>query len=122
LRRRKGAFAVAELSLLEISGHVTIAFRRSFFDFMRVLMAAGGKFTIRNSDVPFGAEWSIIVKFAGFDEAKRLALREFGASSVILDHAPLSEKELSAFKMSGLTHKLSTPSFYEKSRPLTRLR
>jgi hypothetical protein len=86
-------------------------------------MAAGWKFTLRNSDVPFGAESIIIVKFAGFDEAKRLALKEFGASSVILDHAPLSEEELSAFKISGLTHKLSTPSFYEKTgRPLGRLR
>jgi hypothetical protein len=88
---------------------------------MRVLKSAGWKFTIRTSDTPFGAESSIIVKFAAFDEAKRIALREFGASSVILDHAPLSEEELSVFKMSGLTHKLSTPSFYVKDRPLGRL-
>jgi hypothetical protein len=81
-------------------------------------MVAGWKFTIRNSNAPFGALSSVIVKFAGFDEAKRLALREFGASSAILDHAPLSEQELSAFKMSGLTHKLSTQSFYEWNRPL----
>jgi hypothetical protein len=90
---------------------------------MKSLMAAGWKFTIRNNDAPFEAESSIIVKFASFDEAKRLALREFGASSVILDHAPLSKEELSDFKISGLTHKLSTPSFYEKTeRPLGRLR
>ena len=74
-------------------------------------MTAGWKFKIRNSDAPFGAETSVIVKVSGFDEAKKLALNEFGPTSTILDHAPLSKEELSAFKFSGLTYKLSTPSF-----------
>jgi hypothetical protein len=79
-------------------------------------MSTGWIFKVRDSDTPLGAETSVIVKFSGFDEAKRLALAEFGSSSVIIDHTPLSEKELSVFKFSGLTHKLSTPSFGEWGR------
>ena len=84
-------------------------------------MIAGWKFKVRDSDTPLGAETSVVVKFSGFDEAKRLALAEFGPSSVIVDHSPLSEKELSEYKISGLTHKLITPSIYEWSIPSTRL-
>jgi hypothetical protein len=61
------------------------------------------------------------VKFSGFDEAKRLALAEFGPTSVIVDHTSLSENELAEYKISGLTHKLVTPSIYEWNIQSSRL-
>jgi hypothetical protein len=77
-------------------------------------MIAGWKFKMLDSEAPFGLESNIIVKVASFDEAKAMALKEFGASSVIIDHTPLSEKDLSAYTFSGLTHKLPTRPSYEQ--------
>ena len=80
-------------------------------------MGMGWKFNVRDNDSPLAPQSMIVVKIANFDEAKAIALNEYGPTGVIDDYVILSEEELSEYSFSGLTFKWYPASKFEKLLP-----